>query len=619
MQKTLAWHAALISAICFLILFVNLGTPRLWDRDEPRNAGCAEEMMARGDWITPIFNDELRQQKPVLLYWFMMSAYAVFGANEFSARIWSAIFATGTVWMTYLMANRFFGRQAALWSAIALCSSMMFVVAGRAATPDSILIFFTTLAICIWVCSVFKADAEDPEVSSGKVDYGSYFPKSWLVSVGIYGAMGMAVLAKGPIGLVLPTAIIGLFLLIVRLPKLEGFEDYGEISQKIVNVTRPFWPLHFLRTCWSMRPLTAVAMVLLVAGPWYLAVGIATEGDFLRLFFLKENFGRATTAMESHSGGFLFYPMMILVGFFPWSVLALPIGLRIDRVFSNSDESQRTKNGILFCLCWIAVFVGAFSLAKTKLPSYITPCYPALAMLAGFFVQGWLARRNELSAILYRMSIGTLILVGAVITIGIPIATEKYIGGEQWLVVVGLVLVVGGIVMLILDYQGKRKAVVATMGGASVSFTFLLMVIAASTVGRYQTSSHIFAAFNDCRTEDSQLGTFGCMESTWVYYSKAPVLELYADGEEREWSKRVKDWKPKPRTDVLTFVKRSPDPYLITTDTRIEELQLAIGKVKVVAETDYFLQEDEKLLLVKPIPEQVAMKSSASSASQQRR
>ena len=101
LRTTILRDLALISFVAVLVMFTNLGGPRLWDRDEPRNAGCAHEMLLRGDWITPVFNAELRAHKPVLLYWLTMSAYTVLGVNEFSARFWSAVLAVGTVFCTY--------------------------------------------------------------------------------------------------------------------------------------------------------------------------------------------------------------------------------------------------------------------------------------------------------------------------------------------------------------------------------------------------------------------------------------------------------------------------------------------------------------------------------------
>ena len=128
-------HVALLLAISALTFFLNLGTPRLWDRDEPRNAGATLEMLRRGDWIVPVFNDELRVHKPVLINWFMMSAYAVFDDPEFAARFWSAALGLGTVLMTYVIGRRLFNASAGLWAGVVLASNLQFAMMARAATP----------------------------------------------------------------------------------------------------------------------------------------------------------------------------------------------------------------------------------------------------------------------------------------------------------------------------------------------------------------------------------------------------------------------------------------------------------------------------------------------------
>ncbi len=166
-------------------LFAGLGASRLWDRDEPRNARCTEEMLARNDWVVPMFNDQLRTHKPILLYWSQMLTYSLLGVSSFSARLPSALSALGTVFALYAFVKHHRGRQQALWSAAALASSLMFVVAARAATPDALLICFSALAIIALVRSQLSTTG----LRSSK-------DVRWLI-VG-YASMGMAALAKGP-------------------------------------------------------------------------------------------------------------------------------------------------------------------------------------------------------------------------------------------------------------------------------------------------------------------------------------------------------------------------------------------------------------------------------------
>ncbi len=124
----------LIVCLAGVVFFTNLGKAQFWDRDEPRNAGCAAEMMQRGDLVVPIFNDELRHQKPVLLYWLMIGAFQVFGFSEFAARIPSAVLAIGSVLATWGIARRLAGANVAVWSAVILSTSLMFDVAARCDT-----------------------------------------------------------------------------------------------------------------------------------------------------------------------------------------------------------------------------------------------------------------------------------------------------------------------------------------------------------------------------------------------------------------------------------------------------------------------------------------------------
>ena len=102
-----------------------------------------------------------------------------------------------------------------------------------------------------------------------------------------------------------------------------------------------------------MRPLTAIGVVLIVALPWYMLVGWQTDGAWTRGFFLEHNLGRATSAMEGHSGGIWFYPATILVGFFPWSVFAVPVLLNvIQSAYDGSLAKWFCVDGVLGrCLC----------------------------------------------------------------------------------------------------------------------------------------------------------------------------------------------------------------------------------------------------------------------------
>jgi len=652
-MKQLAWHHVLIVSIAILVLFTNLGTAKLWDRDEPRNAGCAWEMMMRGDWIVPIFNDEMRGAKPVLLYWLIMSAYAVFGVNEFAARFWSAMLAVGTVIGTYHIGRRLFSANVGLWAALILATTLMFDVAGRAATPDSLLIFCGTMALLIYVLGTFKpsaASSSRPLAPQLQIE-GHYFPRRWPIVALMYGFMGLGILAKGPVGLVLPTAVIGMFLLIVRLQSGEQADTSDESGRpenvrwstpqwcgllaaiSILLVVATIWklfgvlmfalilasyslvigrtgwlsvfrtlhPLHFLRTCWYMRPITAIAVATAIALPWFIWVGLRTEGDFLHSFFVKEHFGRATIAMENHDGPPYFYLLAILVGFFPWSVFIGPTLIGAVRRLRRRDP---WSVGYILAFCWAGVYIGIFTLATTKLPSYVTPCYPAIALLTGCFIDHWTRGTSLAPHIWPKLSMASLAIVGVTMLIALPIVAREVLPGEEWLGGIGVILLLGagGCIWFISRNQLNRAG--QTFALTAIAFTTVAFGFVTTQVSAHQQSQVLFRAINEGSVNPT-IGSYGCLESTWVFYTKRPVLELDAAPalpqaiQLNTFSKRSKNWKPKPRVDIPTFFAQNPESFVITTRTHLVGLESNLPlDVKVVAETKYFLKKKENLVLL---------------------
>ena len=148
-------YGAIVAGMALLTFFLGLGGPQLFDEDEPKNAACGREMFVRGDWIVPTFNEELRTDKPILVYWFMLTAYHLFGVTEFAARFWSAALGVGTCVITYHIGRVLFSPRAGMWAGVMLGSTLMFTTVARASTPDSTLIFFTTLSLFLFVKFLF--------------------------------------------------------------------------------------------------------------------------------------------------------------------------------------------------------------------------------------------------------------------------------------------------------------------------------------------------------------------------------------------------------------------------------------------------------------------------------
>lgn len=589
-------HLAAVVSVSMLVMLTNLGGPRLWDRDEPRNAGCAREMLERGNWIVPTFNAELRTHKPVLQYWSIMLSYSVLGVSEFSARLPSAVYAILTAVLTWLIGRRLFSPTAGLWAGVAIGSSLLFVMAGRACTPDATLIFWSTLSIAIYVLRMIPepvvhanlGGASTTSISGAdRVDAIRHplFP-DFLTAILMYGAMGFAVLAKGPIGIVIPTAVIGLFLLIETLPTLSL--DHMPVAKRWpLQLWHVVHPVHFLKTCWQMRPITAIVVAMAIALPWYVAVGIATDGEFLQGFLLDHNLSRATQAMEGHRGNIFFYPAAILVGMFPWSVLAIPLVIEVTRRIQRRDAQSRS---LVLAISWVAVYIGIFSIAKTKLPSYITPCYPAAALLVGYVVDRWV--RGELLISKYWAVVAScvMIVVGTILAAAVPVITAEHLPGEEWLGVLGLLPIATAVGAILIALQQHRMVAAGWFAGGSAAVVMSIFALGAQRADEHQQSHEMLAAIFS-EHEAPRLASYRTLEPSWVFYAGTPITEFLPRNRTPQSRELMID-------QSLKHLESGSDAFLITNSAGIVELDKRLpAGVEVIVERPLFLKGDQLFVL----------------------
>ena len=189
-------HYLLLLSVVAALTLPGLGAISLWDIDEGLNAEAAREMLESGDWVVPTFNFKPRTSKPALLYWLQALAYQQFGVNEFSARLPSALAAALAVLLTYELGRRMYSPGIGLLAGIIAISTIQVSALAHAATPDALLLAATMLTF--WL---FWTGAEN---GGGR----------WTWTIGF--GCGLAVLAKGPVGLVMPVAIISYYFLARR-------------------------------------------------------------------------------------------------------------------------------------------------------------------------------------------------------------------------------------------------------------------------------------------------------------------------------------------------------------------------------------------------------------------
>lgn len=505
---------AFLFLLCIATLWLGLDASRLWDRDEPRNARCAVEMLDRGDWIVPTFNDQLRTHKPILLYWLQMTCFCIFGETDFAARAASALMATVAVFATFWLGKKLIDSAAGFWSAASLATSLMFVVAGRAATPDACLVATSTIGIVGLVL----------HWKTGSKQFTRYATLGYL-------ALGLAILAKGPVGIILPMMVVFLWGL-VQPSNANMNSPPRELPSASRRTRIRIACIGLLEKTWSVtRRLLVIRGLLLalaVAVPWYIWVGIRTDGEWLYGFFFEHNLGRAMSAMEGHGGGIWFYPAASLIGLFPWSLMLVPIAIWVASQRRDAKHSPAIQLGLI----WLGVYVVLFSIARTKLPSYITPSYPGAALLIGGFLSHWADRRHVLSVRWLRIAASVYALIGiSVITAIAYLAFReqmpKIFPHACW----GIGFLIVAAMMVSAIGNGNQHRLPWAMLACSTLFLSGLFSSASATAGRYRDDLEAIlsqAEYTDAEGQrfPTEWISLRSIEPSWVYYLKTPIPEL---------------------------------------------------------------------------------------------
>lgn len=315
-----------------LIWFGTLGTRSLIHPDEGRYASLALEMARSGDWVTPRLNGLVYFEKPALQYWIGALAFLGFGVSEFSARLWPGVAGFLTVLAVGFTAGRLWGRETGV-RALAIAASMAWIeVNSHYLTLDAGLTLFLTLTLC----AVLLAKHGQPDARERR-------RWIWLA----WAAMGAAVLSKGLVGIVIPGAVLVLASLWRRDAAL--------------------WR--------GMHWVSGLVIFLAITAPWFVLVSLRNPG-FAEFFFIHEHFARYLTGVHQREGAWWYYLPYLLVGMLPWTG-ALPWLFRKDQAETGCAPIAPRHLLATWCV-FVLLF---FSASGSKLPSYILPMFPALALL----------------------------------------------------------------------------------------------------------------------------------------------------------------------------------------------------------------------------------------------
>jgi len=392
-SKSKPLYLLFLLLIIYLQFFHRLGTLGLVGPDEPRYAAVAREMLVSGDYVTPRLSGQVWFEKPILYYWLTALFYRLFGVSELAARLASALAGTLGVVVVFLIGREWINVRGGLIAASILSTSVLYFSLARAASTD--MLFTGTLSVS-WACSylvLFGNRGEKPGetcrskktarallFSGGAGENTGHFPSeelergcsdlsafsrlkskpltrpSWGIFTGSsvylsYIFLALSVLSKGPVGLVLWGGVLTIFLLVTR---------QLEILKK-------------------MKLGSGTLIFLVVALPWYWLCYQANGYRFIGEFLMRHNLERFTTTRFQHTQPFWFYFAVLFAGFFPWIFQVISPARRFFKKRLRISSKAEAKE--LYIWLWVLVPLLFFSLSRSKLPGYILPVAPSMALL----------------------------------------------------------------------------------------------------------------------------------------------------------------------------------------------------------------------------------------------
>src|SRR3974390_325133 len=323
------------------------------DRDEARFAQATKQMVERGEYVDIRFQDEVRYKKPVGIYWLQavaVKAGETLGVSQARTTIWlyrlpSLIGATGAVLLTYWTALAFVTRRTALVAAFMMASSILLGVEARLAKTDAMLLFASVAAMGA-LARIYLAVRRMPDAKPG-----------WTQPAVLWTALAGGVLLKGP-----------LILMFIGLTAL---------TLSIVDRS-----VRWLR---ALRPLAGIGLLILLVLPWFYAITMKSGESFCVQAIGHDMLAKIGSGQEAHGAPPGFYFLLFWITFWPGSILA---GLAAPIVWKS-----RREPGGQFLPAWLIPSWLVFEAVMTKLPHYVLPLYPAIAiMIAGILEKGGLLK-----------------------------------------------------------------------------------------------------------------------------------------------------------------------------------------------------------------------------------
>jgi len=536
----IAW-LALILATLYVCYFSHLGAIGFVGPDEPRYAWIARDMAETGDWVTPRLYGHPWFEKPPLYYWGAAICFKLFGVSEAAARLPSAISALlATLAMAWL-AWRLYGAETARWLLLLLPTTVGMIGFSHAAATDMPFSAMLTIAM---VCAaavvrlVPDKSSRDGAQPAAPLQGETSVARRWfaLILFGVF--LGLAVLAKGPAGVILCGGAVFFWALFTKR-----------------------W-----RDALGLFHPAAIAAFCATALPWYILCA-RRNPDFFRIFIIEHNFKRYLTPEFQHIQPFWFYLPVLFVALYPWVGMAVSA---ITYVFRRK-LGMELGNLTIYLLCWTWFPVIFFSVSKSKLPGYVLPAIPAFAFLTAISLAK--ALRAERVPVPGGFAVLALTPVSALVVIGIfeyfqPLTkTAEFRAYGRECLVLGCIAVPA---ILVLSLRKKYSS--AIVSGLVAWVCLLILTYSAPLPSMDSWFSPRPIAFTILRDHQmaGEIRTFR-LQRGWQF-----GLNFYLRRELQEWNPSEPQGYVLASPAGIQELRRSQIPYQVLDDTSLPAILIRI-------------------------------------------
>jgi len=510
--KWARWAVVILIGVVALATLPALSRTTLFDRDEGYYAESAREMLVRGDPFVPHFSGQPWLEKPPLTYWLMALSMCVFGETEFAARLPSALAGLLAMWLTFQLARRMFSPLAGVMAAAVLGTSAFFSGTMRFALLDNVLVCCLLLSMI----GVWKLLNDEN---------GAYM---------FWTGIGLGVLAKGALGFALPViALVGVLLWTGR------------------------W--HLFR---RMRPMRGILLVLAIVGVWAIPANWLTGGEYFHEAVWRRTIRPVFVPLQGHGGrNFLEYLALLpayvpilLVGFLPWSLLA------VQAARGMANEGRRGDRVGLIA-GWLFAQLAVLSLVRTKLPHHVMPLIPPVAVAVGAFLADAVTQRPVPRRLWGPWGRAALVAGSLAFAVAI-VAAPVIMGFPQawpWFLPTAIAAVAGASWTAILSARrNPARAVMAML--VTVLFIFsLLWQQGLPYLDRAKAPLQIARVLQDRYTEDEfpslRLGVLKFNQPSLVFYLKRPISKLSG-------AEELDRFLTGPGTAAVILPRRALDDFL---------------------------------------------------------